>query len=1003
MKLRRSVTHCHRLIINLCNLRNLWILFLLFPLTISAQQKLTRYVDPFVGTGGHGHTFPGAIVPFGMVQLSPDTRLTGWDGCSGYHYSDNIIYGFSHTHLSGTGISDYGDILFMPNIGIPYLNALDGTTSKGYASRFDHRNETAQPGYYSVRLDDDNIFVELTATRRAGMHRYTYGMTDAANIILDLAHRDKVTDSGLKITGPNTLVGWRRSQAWARDQLVFFAAEFSQPFTGFGVAVDDKLREDVKEANGKNLKAYFRFNTSSGAPVLVKVGISATSIDGALRNLATEIKGWDFDAVRQAASQAWETELRKIEVSGGSEAQLKNFYTALYHTMTAPNLFMDVDGQYRGRDFKNHQASGFENYTVFSLWDTFRGAHPLYTIIDQKRTRDFIITFLAQYEQGGRLPVWELAANETDTMIGYHAVSVIADAAAKGIRGFDLQKAFEAMKHSAEADHFGLRGYKDRGYLEMEEERESVSKTLEYAYDDWCIAEVARTLGRTDDYRRYLRRAQSYKNVFDRESGFVRPRSNGGWLTPFEPREVNFGFTEANSWQYTFFVPQDVSGLIDLLGGRQKFADKLDALFAATSQTTGRDQADITGLIGQYAHGNEPSHHMAYLYDYAGMPWKTQQRVREILDKFYAPTPDGLIGNEDCGQMSAWYVLSAAGFYPVTPGSPIYAIGTPLFPKVTFKLESGKRFTIKASNVSGRNFYIQSARLNGRPYSKSYLRHQAIMDGGELVLQMGPRPNKVWGTRQSDRPRSSIAANAVVPAPVITAAGKTFKEWMQVDITPNSNSTGRNKIYYTTNGTQPTPADKRFTAPFVISSSGTVKAISIDDMGNVSPVVTAHYHRMPHDWTIALASRYSDQYPGGGDSALIDGIRGTTNWSGGAWQGYQGVDVVALVDLHEVTRVQSLGAGFLQDVGSWIWMPRRVEFEVSRDGNAFTPVLSIANDIDDGSKGSGAVVIKNFEGKIAPTAARYIRVRAVNYGAIPSWHPGHGGQSWIFADEIWIN
>jgi len=977
------------------------LLFFLFPLTVYSQQKLTRYVDPFVGTGGHGHTFPGAIMPFGMVQLSPDTRLTGWDGCSGYHYSDNIIYGFSHTHLSGTGISDYGDILFMPTVGQPYLNPVNGNdTSKGYASRFNHRNETAQPGYYSVKLDDENILVELTATRRAGMHRYTYPRTDAANVILDLTHRDRVTDSGLKITGPTTLVGWRRSEAWAKDQLVFFAAEFSQPFTEFGIAVDDKLRQGLQETSGKNIKAYFRFNASSGAPILVRVGISATSVEGARRNLAMEINRWDFDALRQGGSRLWEAELSKIEVSGGSETQLKNFYTALYHTMTAPNLFMDVDGQYRGRDFKNHQARGFENYTVFSLWDTFRAAHPLYTLIDQKRTQDFINTFLNQYDQGGRLPVWELAANETDTMIGYHAVSVIADAAAKGIRGFDLPKALEAMKHSAEANHFGLRGYKDHGYLEMEEERESVSKTLEYAYDDWCIAEVARLQGRADDYRRYLRRAQSYKNIFDRESGFMRPRSNGGWLTPFEPREVNFGFTEANSWQYTFFVPHDVRGLIDLMGGRQRFVEKLDALFSAQSQTTGREQADITGLIGQYAHGNEPSHHMAYLYNYAGAPWKTQHRVREILDKFYAPTPDGLIGNEDCGQMSAWYVSSAAGFYPVTPGSPTYAIGTPLFPEVRFNLENGKRFVIRARSVSDRNIYIQSARLNGKPYNKSYLTHKAIIDGGELVFQMGPRPNKSWGTRIGDIPVSAISEESVMAAPVIRATGKTFKEQTTVSIEFSGSPKTKANIYYTVDGSQPNAQSKKYATPISLDRSGTVKAVAVDSTGNTSSIATATYHRVPHNWTLKLGARYSTQYSGGGDSALIDGLRGTTNWSGGGWQGFQGIDLVALIDLGEPRNIKNLGAGFLQDAGSWIWMPRRVEFEISTDGQKFSSALTVQNDVSESTSG---VVVKDFKGEITPQTARYVRIRAVTFGKIPDWHPGHGGDAWIFADEIWVN
>ncbi|HSE31045.1 MAG TPA: GH92 family glycosyl hydrolase [Pyrinomonadaceae bacterium] len=979
-------------------------MFVLFPLTTSSQQKLTRYVDPFVGTGGHGHTFPGATMPFGMVQLSPDTRLTGWDGCSGYHYSDSIIYGFSHTHLSGTGISDYGDILLMPTVGQVYLNALNGTdTSKGYASRFEHRNETAQPGYYSVRLDDENILVELTTTRRAGMHRYTYPATNAANIILDLTHRDKVTDSGLQITGPTRLVGWRRSQAWAKDQIVFFAAEFSQSFTQFGISVDDKQSPGLREARGNNIKGFFKFDASSGRPILLKVGISATGIDGALKNLAEEIKGWDFDGVRQAAAGAWESELRKIEVSGGTETQLKNFYTALYHTMTAPNLFMDVDGQYRGRDFKNHQAHGFENYTVFSLWDTFRAAHPLYTIIDQKRTLDFIKTFLTQYEQGGRLPVWELAANETDTMIGYHAVSVIADAAAKDIRGFDLQKALDAMKHSANQNHFGLQAYKDHGYLEMEEERESVSKTLEYAYDDWCIAEVARMLGQTADYRHYLRRAQSYKNVFDRTTGFMRPRSNGGWLKPFEPREVNFSFTEANSWQYTFFVPHDVSGLMELMGGRRKFAEKLDALFSAASQTTGREQADITGLIGQYAHGNEPSHHMAYLYNYAAVPWKTQYRVREILDKLYAPTPDGLTGNEDCGQMSAWYVLSAAGFYSVTPGSPIYAIGTPLFPKVTFNLENGEKFVVRANGVSSENIYIQAARLNGRPYSKTFLSHQTIMNGGELIFQMGPRPNRVWGTRANDIPVSAIVESPFVAAPVISGAGKTFRDLMKVEIELDSGSKRAANIYYSIDGSQPTAQSRKYVAPFSIEQTSTIKAITVDSSGNSSPVTTAVYHRVPHNWTLKIQSSYSSQYSGGGDSALIDGIRGTTNWSGGAWQGYQGIDLVALIDLGEQKTISNLGAGFLQDVGSWIWMPRRVEFEISPDGQKFHPVLTIENHTPDGNGSPVGVVVKDFKGDIRPQPGRYVRIRAVTFGKIPAWHPGHGGDAWIFADEIWVN
>lgn len=939
-------------------------LLLLIAEPAFAQRDLTQYVNPFIGTAGHGHTFPGAIVPFGMVQLSPDTRLTGWDGCSGYHYSDSKIYGFSHTHLSGTGISDYGDILLTPTVG------------RTYSGRFQHQNETATPGYYSVRLDNENILVELTATARAGMHRYSFPRTEDAHIIIDLAHRDKVIDSGLRITSKTTVVGWRRSQAWAKNQVVYFALEFSQPFA-------------AHDSTDTDLKTYFRFDTRAGARVLVKVGISAVDTTGALKNLHTELNHWNFDKVKFDAKAAWNAELNKITVNGGSVSQLTNFYTSLYHVMTAPNLYMDVDGRYRGRDFKTHAAEGFSNYTVFSLWDTFRAAHPLYTIIDRKRTLDFIKTFLVQYEQGGRLPVWELAANETDTMIGYHAVSVIADAAVKGIDGFDLNKAFEAMKQSAEfREHRGLGAYITNGFISTEDERESVSKVLEYAYDDWCIAEVARMLGKTADHERYSARAQSYKNVFDRATGFMRPRSNGNWVEPFNPREVTFAFTEANSWQYTFFAPQDISGLVALMGGRAQFARKLDQLFNADSRTTGREQVDITGLIGQYAHGNEPSHHMAYLYNYVGQAWKTQSRVRQIMDEFYKPEPDGLIGNEDCGQMSAWYVLSAAGFYPVTPGSTVYAIGSPLFPEVRFNLENGKSFVVRAVNVSDRNVYVQSATLNGKAYNKSFLLHDDLLAGGELVFAMGSRPNVTWGVGIGNEPVSRITAPEVVPAPLIKAAPPIFRRRLQSDLA--SIGLERVDIHYTVDGSDPGVRSRKYTTPFFIHGDTTVKAVAIAADGRRSQVVTAKYRRIQHDWKISLQSRYSSQYAGGGEFALIDGIRGSANWSGGGWQGYWGKDLVAVLDLGKVEEVSRVGAGFLQDIGSWIWMPTRVAFELSIDGRTFTPAISVPNEVSDRQEG---VVTRDFVKSIPPKKARYIRIRAVNLRP----------EGWVFVDEIIIN
>jgi hypothetical protein len=654
----------------------------------------------------------------------------------------------------------------------------------------------------------------------------------------------------------------------------------------------------------------------------------------------------------------------------------------MYHAMLAPNVFMDVDGRYRGRDLQIHQATDFTNYTVFSLWDTFRAAHPLYALIDQKRTRDFIKTFLVQYEQDGRLPVWELAANETDTMIGYHAVSVIADAAVKGIDGFDLQKAYDAMKHSAELrEHRGLGAYIDNGFIAMEDERESVSKVLEYAYDDWCIAQVARMLGRNDDYERYLARAQSYKNLFDPVSGFMRPRSNGGWVEPFDPREVTFAFTEANSWQYTFFAPHDISGLMRLLGGPRRFARKLDQMFAAESRTTGREQVDITGLIGQYAHGNEPSHHIAYLYNYASEPWQTQFRVRQIMDQFYKPVPDGLIGNEDCGQMSAWYVFSAAGFYPVTPGSKIYAIGSPLFPEVRFRLENGISFVVRAEGVSEKNIYVQSATLNGERYEKSYLEHGDLMAGGELVFAMGSRPNRQWGGGFG-RVASGAESSEVIAVPVIRG-NKTFRDVLTIGIQKLAPLT---PVYYTTDGTEPTSKSKLYVRPFVINTDTTVKARAIDVRGRrQSAIVTGSFHRIPHDWKLTLSSEYSSQYPGGGADALIDGIRGTMNWSSGAWQGYWEKDLVTTVDLGRVQRVSEVGAGFLQDIGSWIWFPRRVEIDLSVDGKSFTRVASIVHDTRD-------TTIKDYVQTITPQNARFVRLRAANSGK----------NTWIFADEILI-
>ena len=719
---------------------------------LQAAPTLPLEVDPFIGTAAHGHTYPGATLPFGAVQVSPDTRPDPWewDGCGGYHLGDPIIYGFSHTHLSGTGIADGCDVLLAPHSGDARLgNGKDGRP--GYGSAYRHAGESAAPGSYAVRLEDFGIQAELTATEHCGLHRYTYPPGRTARITLDLTHRDPVLASSLRFVGDRELEGSRRSRSWAQDQRVFFVARFSRPFRQWGLAVDDVFQPGLAAADGTRLKAHVAFG-AEGGPVLVKVGISAVDLAGARRNLEAELPSWEFEAVRAAAAEAWRRQLGRIAVEGGAPAQRTAFYTALYHASLAPTLFQDVDGRYLGRDLRVHAGDGAGNYSVFSLWDTFRAEHPLLTLIDRRRTGDFLRSFMRQYQQGGRLPVWELWANETDCMIGYPAVSVMADAILKGVDAVDPAQALEAMEHSAEEERAGLGEYRRLGYVPAEVDQ-SVSRTLEYAYDDWCIAQVARKAGRMDVYARYAARAGNYRHLFDPATGFFRARTGAGaWIAPFDPFEVNGHYTEANAWQYSCFVPQDLTGLMALHGGPAGFARKLDDLFNAPSTTTGRQQPDVTGMIGQCAHGNEPSHHLAYLYAYAGQAWKTQAMVRRLQLEMYSDQPDGLIGNDDCGQMSAWYVLSALGLYAVTPGSTTYVIGSPLFPKATVHLESGREFVIRAPKAGPGTPYIQAATLNGRPYAKAFLDYADLMAGGELVLDMGDRPNPGWGSGPGNRP-----------------------------------------------------------------------------------------------------------------------------------------------------------------------------------------------------------------------------------------------------------
>lgn len=672
----------------------------------SVNQSPVDYIDPFIGTGFHGHTYPGATVPLGTVQLSPDTRAGNWDACSGYHYDDTTLNGFSHTHLSGTGCIDLGDILFRPTTQRPDLTA-EGSICQPAA--FSHKDEKASAGYYSVLLKDEGIKAELTATTHAGVHRYTFPSGKEAALVVDLAHlldSEYIYEATLERTAANEIAGMRRTRGWTDNQYVYFVAQFSKPFKTVDFIRDKKpVSAEVKLA-GTDLQAYLSFDNSDGEPVITKVGLSIVSEKNARENLEAEVTGFDFDAVRSAARSAWEQALSVITVEGGDTDDLKNFYTAMYHSMVVPNVASDVNGEYRRHDMKTGQLpEGKVQYSTFSLWDTFRAWNPLMTLIDTTLVNNMVNSYLDIYEASGELPIWPLSAGETGTMIGYHAVSVIADAYMKGIRGFDSDKALEAMVVSSEKNKKGADYYIQNGFIPSNIKKESISCLLEFAYDDWCIARMAQEMGRNDIYEKYIQRSRNYINVFDGSTKFFRPkRMDGNWETPFNPIEVGRAYTEATAWQYRFFVPHDVSGMTQLFGGREEFIAALDSIFTVEPNIHG-DLVDITGLIGQYVHGNEPSHHIAYLYDYVGQPWKTQEMTRRLLHEMYKPTPEGIIGNEDCGQMSAWYILSSLGIYSVCPGSNEFALTTPLFERAVVRLANGKTLTILANDPK-KNIYI---------------------------------------------------------------------------------------------------------------------------------------------------------------------------------------------------------------------------------------------------------------------------------------------------------
>lgn len=965
-------------------MKKLFLPLLLLALAACTQEPkadfvtdAAQYVDPFIGTGGHGHTFPGATVPFGMVQFSPDTRMNDWDGCSGYHTSDNTILGFSTTHLSGTGCSDYGDFRFMPYVG-EYQNEF----------AFKHENEDAQAGYYSVLLEN-GVKVELTTGDRVGMMRCTFPSTETQRLFLNMVqgvNDEQVIESSVELEHLQEfyfgLKAFRRTRDWANDQYLYLYAEFSSDF----------LALDTDEEN--NVSMSF---DASEQPLVMRFALSAVDVEGAKNNLKAELaeNDFDFDALKQKAYDKWNKELLRYEVSDPNESNKTVFYTALYHCMVAPNLFSDADGRYRAHDLQVYKSER-PVYTVFSLWDTFRSLHPLFSLMQRERTLDFINTFINKYETNPHhmLPIWELAANETYCMIGNHAIPVIADAYFAGIRDFDTEKALEAMVASSKDDFRGMGAYMKYGYIPIEVEGEAVSKTLEYAYDDWCVARMAEAMGKQDIADEFYARAQAYKNIYNPENQFFQGRRNGGWSRPFDPAQVNFTLTEANSYQYGFFVPQDVNGHIDLMGGWNAYEAKLDALFNAPSNLTGREQPDITGLIGQYAHGNEPSHNTVYMYNFVGQPTKTQRYVKQVLDDFYTDRRDGYAGNEDCGQMSAWAVLSCMGFYPATPASGYYVLGVPRFERTRLTFENGKQFEVIAKNLNNKNCFVKSVKLNGQPLERSFITFEEVYNGGTLEFTMADQSNSTWATQPENCPVVRTHGDNIVIVPTINAQSDTFFDSLMVSM---SHPVEGVKIYYTMDGTDPRENGQLYEQPLCLKENATLCAAAEQD-GRWSLPIDAQYYLIDARHSVKLENKYNEQYEAGGLKALIDHQRGGENFRTGSWQGYYGVDLIATVDLGQSKKINRLAGSFLQEIYSWIWMPTEVEYFVSDDGKSFRSVGKVKNNVP--TDADGAFV---QEMEVRPrTNARYVKMVAKTIGTCPEGHVGAGQKAWIFCDELVI-
>ena len=977
------------------------------------------YVDPMIGTGGHGHTFPGATVPFGMVQLSPSNDYKGWDWSSGYHYSDTIIKGFAHNHISGPGLAGLGDILFMPSLSPDAGPGTEEDADAGYRARFTHDNEEASAGYYAVNLHEEDIQVELTAGRRMGYHQYTFNGGDSSFIIVDPNHsiNENILDAEVEQISETEIRGYKYCEGWsAGERTMHFYAEFSQPIASFGLTKEGNPVSGNK-GSGKGVVAQLGFDLAPGDSVLVRVALSSVSAEGARKNFLAEAVP-DFKTAHQAAREEWSAVLDKIAIEGATEKQYRIFYTGMYHAFISPNLISDVDGKYyvEGEVFE----SDIPQYSNYSTWDTYRALHPMFTIIEQEKTAEFVNSLSSRVVDAGvGLPSWECLGYDNRCMIGYSAVSPMTDAVLKDVPGIDQEAAyaaaryaaFDRTKHSSVSDVNGMDEYLKYGYVTAETGA-SVSKTTEQNYSDWTIGRVAEKLGKEKDAELFDLRAIGYRNLFDPESGYLMPRTSAGTLLQLDTSKWNSmkgHYISGNIWAYSAYTPHDMRGIIQLHGERTAYANWLESVFTNESPVAGHQHVDISGFIGKYGHGDEPGHHMAYLFNYVGKPWLTQQYVYEIMTTMYQDTPDeGFINNEDLGQMSAWYLMSALGMYQVAPGDGVFQLGAPLHPKATVNLESGKTFTVLGTNVSPKNKYVQEVRLNGEAYAKNYLSYEAIMAGGTLEFVMGPQPNKNWGHRPEDTSIGDFddQAEALVPvtgtpAPYDTEEGAFFADTRNITL---GCAAEQASIFYTTDGTEPDQSSKPYQGPITIRQDGVLKAIAYQPGLKPSAIYEKPYFKSLFAALPTGYPRYEvaqDNFPYGQDGGhlMFDEQIGSDNYSDNKWTGIKD-DLNIQLDLGTTPLVSIVSIGYLIDTNSWIFPPDKIRVRAGTSPDQLTEVGFM--DLPQQTEHENSVQRLNLE--IIPGNYRYVAIDLINYGAAPTWHgEGKAGELWIFVDEIYLN